>query len=151
MRRVVFICTGNYYRSRYAEIYFNARVPPESRWRAVSYGFRLSPRNQGPIAGCVLDRTRALGIPVAEPIRPPRQLQPGDLTRADFVVALDEDEHRAYVDQNLPEWAARVAYWRVPDVGGMPIERALATIEAEVEALLGQLADLPGGPGLPRS
>jgi protein-tyrosine phosphatase len=158
-RRVIFICTGNYYRSRYAEIYFNARVPAASGYYAVSRGFRLSSQNAGQIAPCVLDRLHTQQIVVAEQMRSPRQLQAEELTETDRVIVLDETEHRRYVEQDLPTWRARITYWHVPDIHDMPVEQALQLIEIEVDALLRQLlhsAELttelnPSGPSGPHA
>jgi protein-tyrosine phosphatase len=141
--RIIFICTGNYYRSRYAEIYFNARVPASSGYYAVSCGFRLSPQNIGRIAPCVLDRLHKHQIVVADQMRAPRQFQAEELTETDRVIVLDEREHRPYVEQALPSWRTRVTYWHVPDVQDMPVEQALQLIEMEVDGLLRQLLHPP--------
>jgi protein-tyrosine phosphatase len=137
--RVIFICTGNYYRSRYAEIYFNARVPANSGYYAASCGFRLSPQNTGKIAPCVLDRLQSHQIVVTNQMRAPRQLHAEALTATDRVIVLDETEHRPYVEQDLPTWRTRVTYWHIPDANDMPVEQALPLIEMEVDALLRQL------------
>jgi protein-tyrosine phosphatase len=50
-RTVLFLCTGNYYRSRFAELLFNhlaaAKAAP---WRAESRGLDPDPLNIGPIS-----------------------------------------------------------------------------------------------------
>ena len=137
-RRVVFICTGNYYRSRYAELYFNSRMPAGSSWYAVSRGFRLSPKNAGPVAACVLDRLHARGI-AFEQLRAPLQFQLDDLAESDYVVVLDETEHRPFAEQAFPAGRTQLAYWHVPDVALMPTEQALDLIEREVDELLEKL------------
>ena len=51
MKRILFLCTGNYYRSRFAEIFFNWHA--EQRvlaWRAESRGLALDASNVGPIS-----------------------------------------------------------------------------------------------------
>jgi protein-tyrosine phosphatase len=49
---VLFLCTGNYYRSRLAEVYFNALAPGwRLRWRADSRALRLNSANPGPKLG----------------------------------------------------------------------------------------------------
>src|SRR5690606_33842298 len=70
-RTVLFLCTGNYYRSRFAELLFNARISPEAGWRAESRGFEPSPLNPGPISSAVLERLTALGIPHPPTLRMP--------------------------------------------------------------------------------
>src|SRR6266446_4485609 len=48
---VLFLCTGNFYRSRFAEIYFNWLAPREKLlWRADSRGLALDPTNFGPLS-----------------------------------------------------------------------------------------------------
>lgn len=51
MKSVLFLCTGNYYRSRFAEIYFNWHAPQQGLlWKAVSRGLGLDPCNLGPLS-----------------------------------------------------------------------------------------------------
>jgi len=51
MKTVLFLCTGNYYRSRYAEILFNAKAKEMGlEWNAVSRGLAPDPRNPGPMS-----------------------------------------------------------------------------------------------------
>ena len=56
--RVLFLCTGNYYRSRFAEELFNFFAKGEGiAWRAFSRGLaeRGSPENVGPISQFALE------------------------------------------------------------------------------------------------
>ena len=50
-KHVVFICTGNFYRSRFCEYLFNALAKKHGlRWRATSRGLRAkTAANEGPI------------------------------------------------------------------------------------------------------
>jgi protein-tyrosine phosphatase len=139
---VLFICTGNFYRSRYAELYFNARAIPTLGWRAESRGFKLSADNVGPLATCVPDRLAALGLHVSPDIRFPLLLQEQDLVCASRIIALDAVEHPPYVETLFPTWRHRIDYWRIPDVDGMSMEEALCAIEHEVDVLLNQLTAL---------
>jgi protein-tyrosine phosphatase len=138
-RTVLFVCTGNYYRSRYAEHDFNARVPPELGWRADSRGFEPSPLNPGPINADVAELLRARGAAPQE-FRAPQRLSEADLAQADLVVILDEDEHRPYMRAGFPAWSDRVRYWRVADLHGLTVPEALALIGQEVGRLIEQLA-----------
>lgn len=141
---VLFVCTGNYYRSRYAELYFNAVAPPHLDWRAISRGFDPSPLNPGPIAACVLQRLRERGLQA--PVQPtyPRRVTEADLHDAQRIIALDEDEHRSYVEHWFPAWCSCIAFWHVPDLHLMPAEEALDLIEFNVEALIRELSHTTG-------
>jgi protein-tyrosine phosphatase len=56
MPTVLFLCSGNYYRSRFAEVYFNRLAEQQpSAWRADSRGLALDPANPGPISRHALE------------------------------------------------------------------------------------------------
>lgn len=139
-RILVLVCTGNYYRSRYAELLFNALAPADLGWRADSRGFALSPYNDGPIAPVVLERLRAANLLPPHPLRNPQTLARADLAVADLLIALDCKEHRPYVDGLGREWASRFRFWSVPDLHEWPAAQALEAIEREVQALLQELS-----------
>ena len=130
---VLFVCTGNYYRSRYAELLFNAlRV---SDWQATSRGLALSPYNQGPIWPPVLERLQQRGLAILGAIRAPLMLQDVDLERATYVIALNEPEHRPLMQQLFPAWVDQITYWQIPDVNVLAADQAFDLIEREVTAL----------------
>lgn len=136
MQTVLFVCTGNYYRSRYAEMLFNATKPASLHWIAISRGFDPSPVNPGPIAQVVIERMRERGYPAPNPLPHPRRLKEADLHNAGRIIALDADEHPAYVDNFFPSWQSKFEFWHVPDLDRMSASEALGLIEANVEWLL---------------
>ncbi|MDZ4718970.1 MAG: low molecular weight phosphatase family protein [Roseiflexaceae bacterium] len=139
-RTVLFVCTGNYYRSRYAEYLFNATIPPELNWRAESRGFEPSPQNPGPISSDTAKRLRERGI-APEQFREPLQLTEADLEQADLVVMLDENEHRPYLQNGFAVWEQRVTYWQVADLlWGFTPDQALSLIDQEVAQLIKELS-----------
>src|SRR4051812_27373809 len=92
---VLFLCTGNYYRSRFAEVLFN-HLASELRltWRAESRGLdlKIGTHNVGPLsvharAACA---TRGLALP--EPLRMPLAVCEDDFASATLVVAVKEAE-----------------------------------------------------------
>ncbi len=139
--QVLFVCTGNYYRSRFAELLFNARAAQAGLpWTATSRGFVLAPQNVGPISPLTLAELASRGCPVPGELRFPLLLQQTDLAAADLVVALKEAEHRPWFERQFPEWAERVAYWHIHDVDGTPATEACAQIARRVEHLMRRLA-----------
>jgi len=143
VRTVLFLCTGNYYRSRFAEGLFN-HLAGQLRldWQADSCGLalgRAETDNVGPISVYTLQAFKLRSIPTAQPIRYPRMVTLADLTSADLVVALKEAEHRALMRQHFPDWEHRITYWHVHDLDQAPPRHALAEIETLVQDLIARL------------
>jgi protein-tyrosine phosphatase len=160
VRAVLFLCTGNYYRSRFAEGLFN-HLAGQLRlsWRADSCGLALGHGetvNVGPVSTYTREAFKLRSIPIAEPIRYPRTVTLADLTSADLIIALKEAEHRALMRQRFPDWERRITYWHVHDLDEAPPELALADIETLVRDLIARLgkprpchSDWRGGRALP--
>jgi protein-tyrosine phosphatase len=144
MKQLLFICTGNYYRSRFAELIFNAAARERGlSWRATSRGtdvFGAGRFNVGPISNVARQALEARGVPLDANPRPPMPLTERDLASADLVVAVCEAEHRPHLERDFPAAAARVEYWGVEDLGVTPAEDALAALDRHVTALLDRLA-----------
>src|ERR1044071_452989 len=86
-KHVLFICTGNYYRSRFAESLFNALAEQRGLpWRADSRGTDIHGAgrwNVGPISVHAREALEARGVPIGVSLRMPAQLAERDLTDAD--------------------------------------------------------------------
>jgi protein-tyrosine-phosphatase len=89
---VHFICTGNAYRSRLAEAYFNSKATPG--WRATSSGIKAHRNLNGPItwyAARIIQREGL--VPFMAPTW--QQTSSDVLSAADYIVFMTE-EHRAH-------------------------------------------------------
>ena len=136
---VLFLCTGNFYRSRYAEAWFNHQAPRLGlRWRAESRGFRPHIVEET-ISQHAATRLSELSVPRLHTRQAPERLLENDLADASLVVALYESEHRPMMRAQFPAWIERVRYWDVPDIDEVPPHLALPSIEAAVEDLLHHL------------
>lgn len=147
MKHVLFVCTGNYYRSRFAEHLFNAVAEARGLpWRAVSRGtdiYGAGSGNVGPISAVAREALEARSVALEPELRLPLPLTVDDLAAADLVVAVCEAEHRPHLERDFPSAAASVEYWGVEDLGITPAEDAIAALERHVAALLDRLSQ-PG-------
>ncbi len=77
MPTILFLCTGNYYRSRFAEELFNHLAKQHGLdWTATSraLAIELGIYNHGPISNHTRVALIEREIPLAEPVRHPQQV-----------------------------------------------------------------------------
>lgn len=146
MKTVLILCTGNYYRSRYAEILFNWNAMQSGlEWRAISRGLAPDPRNQGPMAMHTIAALQRKRISLEEYFRLPLEVTDNDFESADHVVAVKEAEHRPMIEQKFPKWLEQVEFWQVHDLDCCGPEEALPHLDTEVATLLQRLAESADG------
>jgi protein-tyrosine phosphatase len=147
MKRVLFLCTGNYYRSRFAEILFNHLAQEKNLdWTADSSGLHVQADglvNAGPLSRFTRDAIAARNLPSAEPYRSPRQASDADFQSADLVIAMKEAEHRPMMEEKYPRWTTKVRYWHIHDLDVIPNGGGLADVESHVRRLVDQLQSNP--------
>ncbi len=142
MRTVLFLCTGNYYRSRFAEEWFNHRARELGLdWRADSAGLaeHCWTHNSGYISPFTLEQLQMLGVVPASATRRPRDAEVALLDAAHRIIAVYRKEHAPMLLRRFPKHAARVEYWDLPDINELAPARCLPNIQNEVENLLRQL------------
>lgn len=142
MKTALFLCTGNYYRSRFAEELFNALAPATlPNWMATSRALALErgTGNVGPISPYTLKELERRQLQPLAPDRSPTPCTEQDLQQADLIIALKEEEHRPLLSQRYPGWQDKVIYWNILDVDQAHPASALPEIAGKVEALMTSL------------
>lgn len=140
--QLLFLCTGNYYRSRFAEHYFNYHAPSFGLdWVAFSRGLAVDRfENEGAISPFAREGLQKRQIPLGEPLRLPKLVTEEELAQAALIVAVKEAEHRPLMIERFPHSVDSVEYWHVHDLDYASAEDALAQLEKDVQALLERLA-----------
>ena len=136
---VMFVCSGNFYRSRFAEALFNFHAIHRGlAWRAESRGFHphLATEDLSNEARAALELRN---IPLALTRRKPTRLELPDLFDAALVICLKEAEHRPLMAERFSNWAERVRYWHINDIDVEPSGTALIALEQNVLGLIEKL------------
>lgn len=142
MKKLLFLCTGNYYRSRFAECLFNLLAEKRGlNWRAFSRGLAIERgvNNIGAMSRYTREALTLRGHVISEDERSPLQVLASDFSAADKIIALDDLEHRPLMVERFPDWAEAIEYWSVCDVDKTPAAVALVDIEQRVERLISLL------------
>lgn len=127
-KRVLFVCSGNYYRSRLAEILFNHEAGRAGlAWEAFSRGLLKTGELRGLSEHAVAYLKGAkLAHLTGKPPRDPLVLEVEDLTDANLVIALCRAEHQPMIEQKFLalaralQKAGRIRYWNIYDIPGRP-------------------------------
>jgi len=143
MNHLLFVCTGNYYRSRTAEEYFNhLAIQYELPWRADSRGLREdmseSP-NVGPMSKYAIEYLEGLAVPIRKREVMPKSLHETETADYHMIICMDEQEHRPMVQDRFPHLDESIIYWQVRDVQFETPITALELLRQEVEHLIQQL------------
>jgi protein-tyrosine phosphatase len=135
-QRVLFICTGNYYRSRFAEAIFNFHAEQRQiPWTAFSRGLAVH-LAEGYLSTFTTEALsiRQIGLRHTGPGR--IQLSEEDLLRSNCCIAMDRSEHFRMMLTQFPVWADQIDYWDVSDLPFRSSSDALPEIELRVVQLL---------------
>ncbi|MCM0594448.1 MAG: low molecular weight phosphatase family protein [Gloeotrichia echinulata IR180] len=142
MPKILFLCTGNYYRSRFAEHLFNWLATKQGLdWLADSRGLALErgANNVGPISHYAVEALAVRLVSVPDNERFPQQATEKDFQTANRIIALDESEHRPLMKARFPEWMDAIDYWLVHDIDKTSHQEALGQIENQILQLIAEL------------
>ena len=136
MKKVLFICTGNYFRSKFAEIYFNFKKA-NTDWIAFSRGFDISNvKNTGPISFYSINKLNELDIVIPEQINMPELLTEQDLLQSEIIIALNELEHRTFIKKQFPLWENKIVFWSIKDLYEEDAKISLNKLILEIEKII---------------
>ena len=130
-KNILFLCSGNYFRSRFAELWFNHEA--ESRqlaWYATSAGLLMENENQGNISEYTRTFAHARGWIVRD--RPPIAASKTLFDDAERVIALKEVEHRQPIELRFPEYMDKVTFWSIHDEDVMKPSDILPLLESQL-------------------
>ncbi|MCE2593232.1 low molecular weight phosphatase family protein [Motilimonas cestriensis] len=143
MKKVLFLCTGNYYRSRMAEEYFNhlcqeANLDYHADSRGISQSLEGN-GNVGNIAHEVVEILKAIAVTCHSQNRKPISVSPQDFVEYDHIIALDRTEHLPMLNENFAAFADRVHYLNVGDVHVEPVYVAVVKLVKQIDSLFHNL------------
>lgn len=137
---VLFLCTGNFYRSRMAEEMFNHFAEERGlSARAFSRGLANTFKDNGNIGSFSEFALRVLTRYRIAPRRAdefPQRVTADELRDSDVVVALYQRDHAPMLAEQFPEFSEKVIYWSVPDLDEMSADEAGELVLGEVRNLI---------------
>lgn len=149
MNRILFLCTGNYYRSRFAEEYFNHRadrlaLPWEADSRALARDLAAT-GTQGPISTFAVTELQRRAIPIRGGARHPIGARPTDFEAAHRIIAVSRREHEPMLREHFPEVLERIQYF---EIGDLDVEAPATAIARLTQAIDLEIAALRSGHGV---
>ena len=144
MKTVLFLCTGNYYRSRFAEKLFNnLAAQKDLDWKADSRGLALERgvNNIGAISIYAVEALKGRGIFIPPDERFPKSPTEEDFQKFDLIIAVDESEHRPLMEERFLKWVDKIEYWLIHDIDKTSPEEALGELEKKLQKLIENLSD----------
>jgi len=144
MKTILFLCTGNYYRSRFSEEYFNHYAKIYAlEWRAYSKGLQrdfTGNGNVGPIAQNTLNKLGSLNIEAFGKDRMPEHAYEADIMAYDRVIAVSLDEHTPMVTNLWPDVpSSKIEYFDVEDLHIEGPETALPRLIKHLDTLINSI------------
>ena len=140
-KRVLFICTGNFFRSRYAEAHFNCMCDwNKCSHYAVSAGVTIDPQI-GPISTYSLYRMVERGIDAKFASPHAKRLYKGDIEEADIALCMYEKEHKPMMKLFFEDIENKIVYFNIPDINENSPNKSLDMVETEVNNLFNTIHD----------
>lgn len=149
--KVCFVCTGNYYRSRFAEAVFNFLSKEcgedhiaESRGLDISAADKVA-KEYGELSPYTKNKMDDLEIPHNLTSKERKAILKEDLETFDVIVIMDRSEHFKMVkefvgeDKDMIEAAKKFKYWAIKDVFDWEPEETLGAVLANVNKFFNEV------------
>ena len=140
MNNILFVCTGNIFRSRFAEEVFNHLCKINGvDATAFSAGLQVGRYNQRKIYRPAMNELERLKI---EPLRSNEDsvhINDIDVSIYDQIICMDEEEHKSMVRSNELLSGFTLQYWNIVDMPKVPSDISLPKCYKKVETLIDQL------------
>lgn len=144
MKTTLFLCTGNYYRSRFAEEVFNFQAIEKGiQWRADSAGLKVKEtrhENKGTISPHAMEGFKRFNIEPIQHGREPKDVDETHLRESDLIIATSLAEHKPMIQELIPEYMDKIIFWEVEDIEFETPGKALPRLQKAILALVDQLA-----------
>ena len=141
--KFLFLCTGNYYRSRFAEEYFNHFMTSLNKpHTADSLGIMREFEgngNVGPISKDTLAKLKALDIAPQGHERMPAYVYPDHFDRYDRVIAVSKSEHQPMLEEIWPGNNFALEFFDVEDLHIEGPETALPRLIKHLDKLIASI------------
>ena len=140
MNSILFVCTGNIFRSRFAEEVFNhLRKINGVDATAFSAGLQVGRYKQRKIYWPAMNELERLKI---EPLRSNEDsvhINDIDVSIYDQIICMDEEEHKPMVRSNELLSGFNFKYWNIVDMPKVSSDISLPKCYKKVETLIDQL------------
>ena len=138
---VLFICTGNIFRSRFAEAVFNHQAEEAALgWCAFSRGLDPGVTDFDGVSRHLQEALELRNIASHHTAANKTPLIADDLGMAHLIIALSEQQHRPVIAERFPDWLDQCNFWDIADHDELAQEDAAIAIEAEVTTLVRDIA-----------
>jgi len=114
---VLFICTGNWYRSRFAECYLKSKgyKNVQSRGINVVNNKKKKYREKYKQSSLVRNGLIKLGLNKYIDNKMPQQLTENDMKKSDKIILINKKEHYNYVIKKYPKYKHKLIIWNIKD------------------------------------
>lgn len=140
MNNILFVCTGNIFRSRFAEEVFNHLCKINGvDATAFSAGLQVGRYKQRKIYWPAMNELERLKI---EPLRSNEEsvhIDDIDVSIYDQIICMDEEEHKPMVRSNELLSGFTFQYWNIVDMPKVSSDISLPKCYKKVESLIDQL------------